>query len=101
MTASTVPQHLAALEYANKIRLKRAAIKRDVKRGKRSIQRVVESPPPELARMTVGELLRAQDRWGHQRTMKFCARFQISTARQLGRLSERQRMAIAAGLSRP
>lgn len=93
------PQHLAALAYGNKVRLKRAEIKRDVKRGKRHARQIIESPPPELARMTVAELLKAQRQWGAERVRKFLQDVEISEKRTLERLTERQRAVLAGALA--
>ena len=48
--------------------------------------------------MSVSELLRAQDRWGRTRTHKFLIPLALNENRQLGRLTVRQREALAGAL---
>jgi hypothetical protein len=95
-----VPQHMQALEYANRVRLARAALKRSVKGGELKAADVVRGCPPEAESMTVSELLRAQRRWGRTRSRKFLVSLALSENRQLGRLTERQRLLLARELER-
>jgi hypothetical protein len=94
----TPPQHLEALERANRIRLHRAAIKRDLKAGRLTVPELMQSAPPEMARMTMGELLRSQRRWGRARARKFLNRVAISEARTMEHMTPRQRELVAAEL---
>jgi hypothetical protein len=94
------PQHMQALEHANRIRLARAALKRDVRSGSSSAANVVRDCPYEVETMTVSELLRAQQRWGRTRARKFLASLALNENRQLGRLTERQRQMLARELER-
>lgn len=89
------PQHMRALEYANRVRLARAALKRSVKSGALDAAEVVRGCPWEVETMTVAELLRSQSRWGRTRTQKFLAPLAVSENRQLGRLTTRQREVLA------
>jgi hypothetical protein len=89
-----------ALAHANRIRLARAAIKRDVRSGFASAAEVVRECPFEVETMTVSELLRAQQRWGRTRARKFLASLALNENRQLGRLTERQRQMLARELER-
>lgn len=95
-----VPQHMQALAYANHVRLARAALKRSVKAGNVSAAEVIRSCPSEAETMTISELLRSQRRWGRTRARKFLFNLSLNESRQLGRLTERQRMLIAAELQR-
>lgn len=95
-----LPQHMQALAYANRVRLARAELKRSVKAGKVSAADVIRSCPWEVETMTVSELLRSQRRWGRTRTRKFLFTISLNEGRQLGRLTERQRMLLAAELQR-
>ena len=94
------PQHMHALAHANRIRLARAAIKRDVRAGASSAANVVRDCPYEVETMTVSELLRSQQRWGRTRARKFLASLALNENRQLGRLTERQRQMLARELER-
>lgn len=94
------PQHMHALAHANRIRLARAALKREIRSGKESAADVVRSCPLEVETMTVSELLRSQQRWGRTRTRKFLAMLALNENRQLGRLTDRQRRLLAVELER-
>ena len=48
--------------------------------------------------MTVGELLSSQRRWGRARARKFLFGLALNENRELGRLTERQRIVLAAAL---
>jgi hypothetical protein len=101
--ASTVapaasPQHMQALAHANRVRLARAALKRAIKSGDSQVSGVVRDCPWEVESMTVGELLRSQRRWGRARARKFLMSLALNENRELGRLTERQRLVLAGEL---
>jgi hypothetical protein len=89
---------MQALAHANKVRLARASLKRDVAAGQVDAAEIVRICPWEVESMTVGELLRSQRRWGRTRTRKFLASMALNENRQLGRLTERQRSVLARQL---
>ena len=93
-----VPQHIEALEQANRVRLARAALKRSVRAGDVEAHDVVRSCPWEAETMSVSELLRSQSRWGRTRTRKFLVPLAVSENRQVGRLTLRQREMLAGAL---
>jgi hypothetical protein len=93
-----VPQHIRALEHANRVRLARAALKRAVRSGELEAQEIVRACPWEAETMTVSELLRSQSRWGRTRTRKFLLPLALNENRQLGRLTVRQREVLAGAL---
>ena len=95
---AAVPQHIQALEYANRVRLSRAALKRSVRAGEVEAHEVVRSCPWEAETMSVSELLRSQSRWGRTRTRKFLVPLAVSENRALGRLTLRQREMLAGAL---
>ena len=95
---AAVPQHIEALEHANRVRLARAALKRSVRAGDIAAHEVIRDCPWEAETMSVSELLRAQSRWGRTRTRKFLVPLAVSENRQLGRLTLRQREMIASAL---
>jgi hypothetical protein len=95
---AAVPQHIRALEHANRVRLARAALKRAVGAGDLNAAQVVRSCPWEAETMSVSELLRSQSRWGRTRTRKFLLPLAVNENRQLGRLTLRQREALAGAL---
>ena len=96
---AAVPQHIRALEEANRVRLARAALKRSVRAGDLSADQVIRSCPWEAETMSVSELLRSQSRWGRTRTRKFLVPLALNENRQIGRLTLRQREALASALA--
>jgi hypothetical protein len=92
-------QCLRALELANNVRVARAALKRRVGAGQVSAGEVLLSPPREAASMPMEDLLRSQRGWGRRRTHVFLVPFGISENKTIGSLTDRQRSALAAGLS--
>ena len=93
-----MPQHMQALAHANRVRLARAALKRSVASGQLDAAEIVRNCPWEVETMTVGELLRSQRRWGRTRARKFLFALSLNENRELGRLTERQRRALAEQL---
>ena len=65
-----VPQRIAALERANRVRLARAELKRRVAAGTLAAAEVIRATPWEATRMPVGELLTSQRRWGVERSRR-------------------------------
>jgi hypothetical protein len=98
MPASSAPQHMQALAYANRIRLARAALKRAVARGDASAAKVISECPMETESMTLAELLTSQRRWGRTRARKFLFSLALSENKQIGTLTTRQRAMLCAEL---
>ncbi|MBM3668151.1 MAG: hypothetical protein FJW90_11905 [Actinobacteria bacterium] len=92
------PQHMQALARANEVRLARAQMKREIASGQRDVLSVVHDCPWEAESMTLGELLRAQRRWGRARSRKLINSINLSEAKRLGSLTERQRLLLVAAL---
>lgn len=88
-------QHLVALERANRVRLARAELKRQIALGDVAAADVIRSSPWEAASMAIADVLMSQRRWGGTRCRKFLATFQIAETKTVGSLTERQRLAIA------
>ena len=93
------PQHLKALERANEVRLARAAMKRQVAAGERSAAEVIIDSPWEAESMSVSELLMSQRRWGRTRCRRVLLSLGLPENKQIGTMTERQRIALAAMLS--
>jgi hypothetical protein len=98
-TASFTPQHMQALERANRVRLARAELKRSIARGDVDASSVVRDCPWETESMTLAELLTSQRRWGRTRARKFLTGVSLSENKRLGSLTERQRALLSAALS--
>jgi hypothetical protein len=94
-----VSQHMLALGRANEVRLARAALKRRVAAGDLEAADVVLTCPWETETMTISELLMSQKRWGRTRCRKFLWSIGLSENKPIGRLTERQRLTLAALLT--
>ena len=92
-------QHLRALEYANRVRLARAQMKRRITAGELSATEVVLSCPWEAHSMSISDLLMSQKRWGRTRCRRLLVSLGVPENKQVGTLTERQRMALAAVLT--
>jgi len=93
------PQHLRALERANKVRLARAELKRRVATGGVEVADVILECPWEAQSMAVADLLMSQRRWGQTRCRKFLAQIPMSEKKTISSMTERQRRTLAAMLS--
>ena len=91
-------QHLQALERANRVRLARARLKRDVAAERISAAEVVLTCPWEAASMSISDLLMSQRRWGRARCRRVLLSIQVPENKTVGSLTERQRRALAAML---
>jgi len=98
LVPSATPQHMKALEHANRVRLARASLKRSVAAGQVGAAEIVRDCPWEVESMTVGELLRSQRRWGRTRARKFLFPMSLNENRELGRLTTRQRKVLVSEL---
>jgi hypothetical protein len=92
-------QHLRALEYANRVRLARARLKRKVAAGELSAADVIMSCPWQAHSMSVSDLLMSQKRWGRTRCRRLLVSLGVPENKQIGTLTERQRLALAAVLT--
>jgi hypothetical protein len=102
MDAATIdsgPQHMLALERANRVRLARAALKRRVAAGDAEAAQIILTCPWETESMSISELLMSQRRWGRTRCRKFLFSIGLSETKTLGTLTERQRVTLAALLT--
>ena len=92
------PQHMRALQQANRVRLARAELKRQVTDGETSVADVVIECPWEAESMAIADLLMSQHRWGRTRCRRFLASIPMSETKSVGSMTERQRRALAARL---
>src|SRR5271165_5994922 len=92
------PQHMRALERANKVRLARAELKRSVAVGEIDVAEVILDCRWEAQSMAVGDLLMSQRRSGQTRCRKFLAQIPMSEKKTIGSLTDRQRRTLAAML---
>lgn len=89
------PQHMQALEHANRVRLARAELKREIGRGDIAAADVIRECPWETESMTLAELLTSQRRWGRTRARKFLLALAMSENKRLGTLTDRQRLLLS------
>lgn len=88
-------QSIEALARANKYRLARAELKKEIARGDVPITFVLGNPIPDwLEGMQIGELLRAQVRWGKTRSRKLLRQCAISEIKKIGTMTIRQRQLV-------
>ena len=67
------PQHMRALAQANRVRLARAELKRQVAEGETTVAEIVLECPWEAESMAIADLLLSQHRWGRTRCRRFLA----------------------------
>lgn len=93
-TAVAAPQHLRALEHANRIRLARADLKRRIQADRLTAAEVLLESPPEVASMSISELLMSQRRWGRARCRRLLLSLGVPENKRIGTLTERQRRGL-------
>jgi hypothetical protein len=93
------PQHLRALAQANRVRLARAELKRQVAEGEASVAQIVLDCPWEAESMAIADLLMSQHRWGRSRCRRFLTSIPMNETKIIGSMTERQRNELAVRLS--
>ena len=89
-------QATEALREATRIRSSRARIKAAIGRDVLRVSDVLDDP--DVARMTLGELLAAQRQWGPRRVARFLNALDLTVAKRVGSLTVRQRDLIEKAL---
>ena len=92
------PQHMQALAQANRVRLARAELKRQVAEGERTVAEVVLDCPWQADSMAIADLLMSQHRWGRTRCRRFLGSIPMSETKTIGSMTDRQRRELAARL---
>ena len=92
-------QHMRALAQANRVRLARAELKRQVAEGETSVADVVLNCPWEAESMAISDLLMSQHRWGRTRCRRFLTSIPMSETKAVGTMTDRQRRELARMLS--
>ena len=95
------PQHIRALEQANRVRLARAELKRRIALQEINAAEVIQSCPWEAESMELSDLLMSQRRWGRARCRRLLLSLGLPENKSLGTLTDRQRRALAAMLPSP
>ncbi|MDX6645990.1 MAG: hypothetical protein QOK40_1717 [Miltoncostaeaceae bacterium] len=96
----SLDQRMEALRRANDIRSQRAKLKRDLKSGQVTIQRIIASPPDYVLTAKVFDMLMAVPKYGKVKATKFLNHCRISQGKTMGGLSERQRNELMELLER-
>jgi hypothetical protein len=96
---TAAPQHLQALQRANRVRLARAELKRKIASRAISAAEVVLHCPWEAASMEISDVLMAQRRWGRARCRRLLLSLGLPENKLVGTLTVRQRQALAALLT--
>jgi hypothetical protein len=98
LATAPAPQHMQALAQANKVRLARAELKRQVGEGELSVADIVRDCPWEAESMAIADLLMSQHRWGRTRCRRFLASVAMNETKTIGSMTERQRRELAGRL---
>jgi hypothetical protein len=98
--ARSLDQRMEALKRANDIRVKRAQLKKDLKDGRVSIERILLDPPEYVSTAKVFDMLMAVPKLGRVKANKFLSQCRISQSKTVGGLSERQRSELVALFNR-
>ena len=88
-----------ALRRANEIRSKRAELKRQLKSGEVTVQRIIQDPPDFVATAKVFDMIVAAPKYGKVKATRMLNQCRISQGKTLGGLSERQRAELVELLS--
>src|SRR4051794_31317963 len=82
-------QRMEALQRANKIRSRRAQLKRDLKAGRASIDSLLLDPPEWVETAKVFDMLLAVPKYGRVKANKVLTQCRISPSKTIGGLSQR------------
>lgn len=93
-------QRMAALVWANEVRMARAKLKRELRYSPMDVIDVIYEPPEWAETMKLIDVLLALPKFGRVKVNKIMVREQISASKTLGGLSKRQRDAILRAVSR-
>jgi hypothetical protein len=87
----SLTQRLDALDRANAVRTERAKLKRELKAGRATIDRLLNDPPPFVETAKVFDMLLAVPKYGRVKVNKILTQCRISPSKTIGGLSQRQR----------
>lgn len=95
-----IPQHMAALESANDIRIKRSYRMNWIndppfREARERAALTLEDPPPELLGMRIDKFLGGLPQIGPGKVRKLTEGNMITPTRRIEELTERQRLALA------
>lgn len=93
-------QRMRALLRANRVRVRRAECKRDLKAGRVSIHDLLLDPPDWLLTGKVFDFLLATPKYGRVKVNKTLLQCRISPSKTVGGMTERQRTELVSMLRR-
>lgn len=96
----SLTQRLDALERANRVRTRRANLKKELKDGHASIEALLLDPPDFIETAKVMEMLLAVPKYGRVKVNSVLRQCRISPSKTIGGLSQRQRDELASLLRR-
>ena len=89
--ARSLDQRMEALKRANDIRVRRAQLKKDLKDGRVSIEKILLDPPEYVSTAKVFDMLMAVPKFGRVKAGRLLNQCRISQSKTVGGLSDRQR----------
>ena len=92
-------QRLDALARANRVRIARAELKREIASGDVSATEAILFHRWETEAMAVGDVLTSQRQWGDRRCRRLLTAMQLQEGKTIGSMTERQRVDMAARLN--
>jgi hypothetical protein len=92
----SLAQRMDALKRANRIRTRRAELKRDLKARRVSIRDVILDPPEWLETAKILAILLATPKYGRVKASKLLQVVMVSPSKTIGGLSQRQRLELAS-----
>jgi hypothetical protein len=98
---ASAPQHMTALQLANRVRLARAATKQRIADGEVTVAELLSAEPVpwEIESMAIADLLMSQHRWGRSRMQRFLSPIPMLETKKIGTMTSRQRTEVAARLT--
>lgn len=96
----SLAQRLEALERANRVRTKRARLKKEMKAGRIELVTLLKRPPAYIRTMRLIDLLLATPKYGRVKAHKILQQGRVSPSKTIGGLSERQRNEMVRLLTR-
>src|SRR5580765_6846595 len=86
----SLDQRMEALKRANDIRVKRAQLKKDLKSGSVSIEKILGEPPEYVSNAKMFDMLMAVPKFARVKAARLLKHCRISQSKTVGGLSYRQ-----------
>lgn len=96
----TLAQRMAALQEANRIRTRRAQLKRDLKAGRRNIADLLLEPPEWLETAKVAGIILAVPKIGRSKVNRILSQAAVSPSKTVAGLTHRQRIDLVGAIAR-